>query len=159
MLFPADQCVSLVTCLVTLHHVPNIDRTLKELARITRRNGYLIIREHDCKLERSLITKYLNFIHAFMMIAHIGEFSLEYRVNSNEILPWSEEKTKIIQYAKSIQYKTRQEWQKQFESVGFDLLATYDYDLNKTTNPQRLFYAVYKRNGKLCEPVTSEPVK
>lgn len=94
-----------------------------------------------------------------MMIAHIGEFSLEYLVNSNEILSWSEEKTKIIQYTKSIQYKTRQEWQKQFESVGFDLLATYDYDLNKTTNPQRLFYAVYKRNDKLCEPVIDEPVK
>jgi hypothetical protein len=54
-----------------------------------------------------------------------------------------------MKYTKSIQYKTRQEWQKQLESVGFDLLATFDYDLNKTTNPQRLFYAMYKRNEKI----------
>ena len=94
-----------------------------------------------------------------MMIAHIGEFSLEYVVNSSAVLPWIEEKKKIIQYTKSIQYQTRQEWQKKFESVGFDLLATYDYDLNKTTNPQRLFYAVYKRNDKPCEPVIDKPVK
>ncbi|CAF1564454.1 unnamed protein product, partial [Adineta steineri] len=30
---------------------------------------------HDCKLERSLITKYLHFIHGIMIIARIGEFS------------------------------------------------------------------------------------
>ena len=83
-----------------------------------------------------------------MIIGHIGEFSNDYLINKNEILNWTEQKKKIIKYTKSIQYKTRQEWQKKFESVGFDLVATFDYDLNKTTNPQRLFYAVYKRNDK-----------
>ncbi len=121
---------------------------MKELARIIQINGYLIIREHDCKLERSILTKYLHFIHAIMIIGRIGEFSNDYLINKNEILTWSEQKKKIIKYTKSIQYKTRQEWQKKFEFVGFDLLATFDYDLNKTTNPQRLFYAVYKRNEK-----------
>ncbi len=53
-----------------------------------------------------------------------------------------------MKYTKSIQYKTRQEWQNKLEKVGFNLLATFDYDLNKTTNPQRLFYAVYQRNEK-----------
>lgn len=81
-----------------------------------------------------------------MMIGRIGEFSSEYLANQAERLTWSEEKKKIITYTKSIQYRTRQEWQSQFQSIGFDLLATFDYDLNKTTNPQRLFYAVYQRN-------------
>ncbi len=127
---------------------------MKELARIIQPNGYLIIREHDCKLERSILTKYLHFIHAIMIIGRIGEFSNDYFVNKNEILTWFEQKKKIIKYTKSIQYKTRQEWQNQFETVGFNLLATFDYDLNKTTNPQRLFYAVYKRN----EPVIDKTV-
>ena len=85
-----------------------------------------------------------------MIIAGIGEFSNDYLIdnNNNESLLWSEQKKKIIKYTKSIQYKTRQEWQNILESVGFDLLATFDYDLNKTTNPQQLFYAVYKRNEK-----------
>jgi hypothetical protein len=84
-----------------------------------------------------------------MIIAHIGEFSNDYLINKNEKLTWLEQKKKIMKYTKSIQYKTREEWQKQLESVGFDLLATFDYDLNKTTNPQRLFYAMYKRNEKI----------
>ncbi|UJR33158.1 hypothetical protein I4U23_020615 [Adineta vaga] len=149
-----DQSVNLITCLVTLHHVPNIEKILEELARIIQPNGYLIIREHDCKLERSLLTKYLHFIHGIMIIAHIGEFSTEYLIDKNEKLTWIEQKNKIIKYTKSIQYKTQQEWQNQLEIVGFDHLATFDYDLNKTTNPQRLFYAVYKRR----EQVITKPM-
>lgn len=121
---------------------------MKELARIIQPRGYLIIREHDCKLERSLLTKYLHFIHAVMIIGGIGEFSREYSTNKDQRLSWSEEKKKIIRYTKSIQYRTRQEWQKQFQAIGFDLLATFDYDLNKTSNPQRLFYAVYQRKSE-----------
>lgn len=83
-----------------------------------------------------------------MIIGKIGEFSNDYIKNKHENLSWLEEKKKIIKYTKSIQYKTRDEWEKKFQSVGFDLLATFDYDLNKTTNPQRLFYAVYQRNNK-----------
>ena len=120
---------------------------MKELARIIQPHGYLIIREHDCKLERSILTKYLHFIHAVMMIGGIGEFSREYSMNKEEKLIWSEEKKKIIAYTKSIHYRTRREWQKHFQSNGFDLLATFDYDLNKTSNPQQLFYAVYQRNS------------
>ncbi|CAF0943299.1 unnamed protein product [Adineta ricciae] len=145
----SDQSVNLITCLVTLHHIPHIDEILRELARIVQPNGYLIIREHDCKLERSLLTKYLHFIHGIMIIAHIGEFSTEYLIDKNEKLTWIEQKKKIINYTKSIQYKTREEWQKHLENVGFTHLATFDYDLNKTTNPQRLFYAVYQRNHQV----------
>ena len=143
-----DQSVNLITCLVTLHHITNINNILKELARIIQPNGYLLIREHDCKLERSILTKYLHFIHAIMIIGHIGEFSTDYLGNKNETLVWSEKKNKIIKYTKSIQYKTRKEWQHKLELVGFDLLATFDYDLNKTTNPQQLFYGLYKRKEK-----------
>jgi hypothetical protein len=93
-----------------------------------------------------------------MIIARIGEFSNDYLINKNEVLTWSEQKKKIIKYTKSIQYKTRQEWEKKFQLVGFDLLATFDYDLNKTTNPQRLFYAVYKRNEKINLQVMEKTV-
>ena len=120
---------------------------LKELARVITPNGYLIIREHDCKLERSLISKYLNYIHAIMIIARIGEFSMDSTLNLTAQAPWPEEKKKIIRYTKAIHYQTRDEWQKKLESVGFELLATYDYDWKKSNNPQRLFYALYKRRA------------
>jgi len=66
-------------------------------------------------------------------------------LNLNENVSWSEEKKKIIQYTRAIQYQTRDEWKKKLESIGFELLATYDYDSKKSNNPQRLFYALYKR--------------
>lgn len=148
----------MITCLVTLHHVPNLDATLRELARIIEPRGYLIIREHDCKLERSLLSKYLHFVHGIMIIARIGEFSSDYASNPNERTTWAEQKRKIIKYTKSIQYKTRQEWQQELQAVGFDHLATFEYDLNKTTNPQRLFYGVYQRNESMTSVTGSSSV-
>ena len=32
---------------MVLHHVEELDKNLKELARIIKENGYLYIREHD----------------------------------------------------------------------------------------------------------------
>ena len=36
------------TAFVSFHHVKNLDLTLKELNRIIKKNGYLLIQEHDC---------------------------------------------------------------------------------------------------------------
>ncbi|CAF1567507.1 unnamed protein product, partial [Rotaria sp. Silwood1] len=67
--------VDLITSFVTFHHISQIKQTLTELVRILRPGGYLILREHDCKNEYSLSAKYLNFVHAIMMIARVGEFA------------------------------------------------------------------------------------
>ncbi len=152
-----DSRVDLITCFVTLHHVPQLKPILSELVRILRPGGYLILREHDCKKARTLLAKYLNFVHAFMMIARVGEFS---HVCSNHInqtqdesdddsesdtTDWEQQKSDIIKYTSSIQYRTRCEWQKELESVGFRLKATFQYDL---PNPQELYYAIYQLHTK-----------
>ncbi|CAF0926694.1 unnamed protein product, partial [Didymodactylos carnosus] len=137
-LIVADDQVNLITCLVTLHHVESIDCTLNEIKRILRHDGYLIIREHDCKTERSLDAKYLNFIHAIMMIENIGEFKYENPCDDND---WPRKKQRIIDYVKTIKYHTRQEWDKKIEALGFKKLKTAKYP---NSNPQKLFYAIYK---------------
>ncbi|CAM4979427.1 unnamed protein product [Rotaria socialis] len=58
----ADNRVDLITCFVTLHHVPEFEKMLAEFVRILRPNGYLIIREHDCKREYKLPAKYLKLL-------------------------------------------------------------------------------------------------
>ncbi|CAF2191325.1 unnamed protein product [Rotaria magnacalcarata] len=58
----ADNRVDLITCFVTLHHVPEFEKMLAEFVRILRPNGYLIIREHDCKRENKLPAKYLKLL-------------------------------------------------------------------------------------------------
>ena len=77
IVYAEDKRVDLITCFTTLHHVPQLSKILSEFVRILRPNGYLIVREHDCKWEYSLKMKYLNFIHGVMMIARVGEFASE----------------------------------------------------------------------------------
>ncbi|CAF3640011.1 unnamed protein product [Rotaria sp. Silwood1] len=155
-----DNQVDLITCFVTLHHVPHLEPILAEFVRILRSGGYLIIREHDCKKVHSLTAKYLNFVHAFMMIARVGEFadSRENNLKKDEVesdddsvchtTEWKQQKLKIIQYTSSIQYRTRAEWQQKIENAGFRLKATLDYDLKITSNPQALYYAVFQLTAK-----------
>ncbi|CAF4386834.1 unnamed protein product, partial [Rotaria sordida] len=100
------------------------------------------------------------FVHAFMMIAHVGEFADDQRnhLNQNEVqsdddsvshtIDWKQKKLNIIKYTKSIQYRTRTEWQQEIENVGFHLKATLEYNQSTLKNPQELFYAVFQLNVK-----------
>ncbi|CAF2071331.1 unnamed protein product [Rotaria magnacalcarata] len=152
---PSDR-VDLITSFVTFHHIDQLESTLSELVRILRPGGYLIVREHDCKNEHALRAKYLNFIHAIMMIAKVGEFANsssnhntknenasheDYENNTNT---WLTQKSFIIEYTRSIHYRTCAEWQQQFESAGFHHCATLSYGADGSNNPQKLFYAVYQ---------------
>lgn len=131
---------------------------LSEFVRILRPGGYLLLREHDVKKARSLRVKYLNFIHAFMMIARVGEFadlpddhlSQEQDESDNDsvsnVADWEQLRADIINYTSSIQYRARDEWKQALESVGFRLKATLDYDTKH--NPQALYYAIYQLNTK-----------
>ena len=43
-----DNMFNLVTAFVSLHHVTELDFTLRQLNRIIKKDGYLAIEEHDC---------------------------------------------------------------------------------------------------------------
>lgn len=47
--------VDLVICFQVLHHIKRFDITLKELYRVIKPGGYLLIREHDCNSEETRI--------------------------------------------------------------------------------------------------------
>jgi ubiquinone/menaquinone biosynthesis C-methylase UbiE len=138
-----------------------VEKTLPELVRILRPGGYLILREHDCKTELSHRTKYLHFVHAIMMIARVGEFAEspgdrnktnqsvangDYEDDTNS--SWNEQKSRIIEYTKTIFYRSHDEWKHELEKVGFRHLATLDYGGYGSNNPQQLFYAVYQLSTK-----------
>lgn len=154
----ACNSVDLVTSFVTFHHISGVEETFSELARILRPGGYLILREHDCKSEFSLSAKYLHFVHAIMMIAKVGEFAnsstnnssshelslySDYEANTDN---WKKQKTAIIDYTRSINYRTCDEWQQKLEIAGFKHCATLYYGANGSNNPQKLFYGVYQLN-------------
>ncbi|CAF3966455.1 unnamed protein product, partial [Adineta steineri] len=155
-----DNSIDLITSFVTFHHISQIEKTITELFRILRSGGYLILREHNCKNDRSLAAKYLNFVHAIMMIARVGEFATSSndlhnenqqvlnRDYNNTIDDWMEQKSHIIEYIKTISYRSCDELREKLENTGFHLLATFFYGASGS-NPQNLFYAVYQLNDKL----------
>lgn len=151
VIYLADNHVDLITSFVTFHHVNQVSKTVNELSRIIRPGGYLILREHDCRNEHSLSAKYLNFVHAIMMIAGVGEFadtSCNHNGLNNNTKTWPDKKSHIIEYTKSIQYRTCDEWKQELGNVGFSLRATLYYGTNVSDNPQKLFYAVYQLTNK-----------
>lgn len=142
MCFVGDNSVDLITSFVTFHHIDDTDGVLRELSRILRPGGYLIIREHDCENSESVSKTYLNFVHAIMMIAGVGEFSSSAIENGSR--KWEDEKNEIMSYVKTIHYRSCAQWEKELGRVGFVSLATLWYGQDGSSNPQKLFYAVYQ---------------
>jgi ubiquinone/menaquinone biosynthesis C-methylase UbiE len=128
----ADKRVDLVTCFTTLHHVPDSEAMLRELARILRPNGYLLVREHDVGDRRSQRAKYLNVLHGIMRIARVGEFA-HLQAIGNDHRSWQPIKEEIMEHIRSIQYRARQDWRGQIERCGFKWAHSFEY---MTDHPQ-----------------------
>lgn len=159
VIYSADNHVDLITAFVTFHHLSQVKETFNELTRILRPGGYLILREHDCKNIHTFSAKYLNFVHAIMMIAGVGEFAESANNHNNEnqhvlddyeddTSSWRKQKLYIIEYIKSIHYRTCDEYEQELGNVGFRLCATLHYGADGSSNPQKLFYAVYQLDKK-----------
>lgn len=56
-----NNSVDLITCFQSLHHIPNKMNTIKEIARVVKKNGIVIIREHDAQTEDD--KKYIDIQH------------------------------------------------------------------------------------------------
>ena len=63
---------NIITCFVTLHHVKNLDKIIEEIYRILKKNGILIIIEHD-------ILNYLD-----QLIVDIEHLFFSYFYDNNE---------------------------------------------------------------------------
>jgi ubiquinone/menaquinone biosynthesis C-methylase UbiE len=60
--------VDFVTCLLSLHHVPDAKKTIDELCRILSPNGSIIIYEHDADPEDPWFRLYLDAVHLTFVI-------------------------------------------------------------------------------------------
>lgn len=118
-----DNSVDLITVYVTLHHFSNYDSMVREMARVSRNNGLLLIREHDSFNEHQV---YLDMIH---MIEAIGR-------NEN-----------MIDYVRNFvsSYWSKNDLIKSLGEYGFDYVSERTYPSN-IPNPQRLYHALFVRN-------------
>ncbi len=44
---------------MVIHHIKNLEKSLEEMSRIIKENGYLYIREHDVHPNNICLRKYL----------------------------------------------------------------------------------------------------
>jgi ubiquinone/menaquinone biosynthesis C-methylase UbiE len=50
-----DNTFDLVSCFVCLHHIPNLIETLKEIKRVLKPNGHLLILDHNAFIDLDVI--------------------------------------------------------------------------------------------------------
>ncbi|KAF0973084.1 hypothetical protein FDP41_008588 [Naegleria fowleri] len=61
IIYLSNNSFSLVTALMSFHHIKNVEETIKEVYRILEPGGALIIREHDCSPPETSLT--LDIMH------------------------------------------------------------------------------------------------
>src|SRR5581483_2741499 len=57
--------VDMCTVFMTLHHLEHPMHTIRQLRRVLRVGGGLVIREHDCKKNDVKFANFLNAIHIY----------------------------------------------------------------------------------------------
>ena len=66
-IFPiADGSIDMITCFYSLHHFTELDRMMKEIARVCKKGGFVLIQEHDIwTRNQALIVDFVHIIHEY----------------------------------------------------------------------------------------------
>jgi ubiquinone/menaquinone biosynthesis C-methylase UbiE len=121
-----NQYFDLMTCSMVLHHIKHLEIILKEINRVLKNNGLLLIKEHDADSE------YMNWL---IFLEHLLYDVIEYRIAYN-------------QFIKSyIQYTLR-------KNTLIELLSLYGFQLlyvsyPKKYNPTNHYYAIFQKKRNL----------
>ena len=123
-----DSMFNFATAFVSLHHVEYMDSTLKELNRVIKKDGFLLIEEHDCI---DVIDKMLTDLeHTWWMTnnAFVKKKKIDYEnLDKNNYYSWFE-------------------WDIIMKEYGFKKLnySTHQVSQKEKTTPTRLYYFLYQ---------------
>lgn len=102
----ADSSVCLVTCMMSLHHIFQHADYLREIYRILRPNGLLVIQEHDAQTRDQKIA--LDILHGLYCLVWCKEGERENPAFCDNYVAY---------------YATRQEWEREIVAAGFAPVA------------------------------------
>lgn len=117
-----DNSFDVITVLMVLHHIEYVDERLKEIFRILKPNGKLIIREHDCISDTN-------------RMIHDIEHSI-YEISKKDTI----DKTYLDTY--NAWYRSRDVWNKKLTNIGFSLVSS---DGNTPNSATRGYYELYTK--------------
>jgi ubiquinone/menaquinone biosynthesis C-methylase UbiE len=147
-----DNTFDLITAKMVLHHVQNLDFTIKEIKRILKLNGLLIIVEHD------------SFTYADYMINDIehGFYMNVFDINANEenFLDTQFQKAPSANKKKSIGVHKYYSWPEQsfiLAKNGFSYVRKqlFSNDINLSMNASRAYFYLYKLGNKEDSPANN----
>ena len=120
---------SLILCNMVLHHIPNLNFVLQELRRILKKDGILIIREHDL------------FTYGDYMLTDIEHFKFDF-VYKNISLKNTIKQLAITNYYNYL------EWDYILLQHGFKWIWAKEISKSFifTIMPTRSFYAIYQKS-------------
>lgn len=126
--YPSNK-FNFVTAFVSLHHVTDLNFTLKELNRIIKKGGYLLIQEHDCidivdKTLADLEHTWWRMNNAFTSKRNIDFNNLD----NNQYYSWFEWDIIMKEYG--------------FKKVKY---AIHEAGQKERIQPTRLYYLVYQK--------------
>ncbi len=96
-----DEQFDVITCFMVLHHIPNVEKTIKDIHTRLRKNGILYIREHNCIGKEDFI--FADLIHSMYIL---------------QIHPMKESE-KLIKKQKNF-YRSAESWSSLICSFGFE---------------------------------------
>ncbi|EFC43055.1 predicted protein [Naegleria gruberi] len=133
---------SLVVALMSLHHIKNVEETIKEIHRVLEPGGVFIIREHDCTpTEISLVLDIMHGLYSMVWSSprEMPNFCTEY-------------------YA---EYRSREEWSNLISSLKYqdgEKLYGFEVDYSEDVDQisqQTSSSSSYRRNQDIRNPFRS----
>jgi ubiquinone/menaquinone biosynthesis C-methylase UbiE len=129
-----NSSFDLITSIMVLHHIDNLDFYLKDIKRILKKNGYFIIVEHD------------NYTYGDDMLCDVEHILYETTFNDNFKNLNELEQYNIIKNSQKIHYKNWLKFDYILSKYGFTYIkGGMNADIIKfETKPNRSFWSLYK---------------
>jgi ubiquinone/menaquinone biosynthesis C-methylase UbiE len=121
-----DNSMDLVSTFMSAHHFTNPVKMFHEIRRVLRKDGVLIMREHNAENINDVI--FFDFVH----LIHIT-------IQFNEMTP-EEFFTEFSHPGKHASYKTKKLWTKIISSLGFEVCRDYN-----STDMMKSFYVSFRK--------------
>lgn len=126
-----NNTFDLVSTFMVLHHIEDLDFQLKEINRIIKKNGYLVIREHDC------------VTHVDKMLCDLEHY-MYFHLNSEKM---NNNISKNFQNDYKAYYYDIFEWDYFMDKYGFKFVygSYISKDIYNQITPTRSFIRIYQK--------------